>query len=67
MSAGTRVLQARAELGVSIGQLFPQTQQGQGFIHNERMSQAVPLGAGGASNSLNTFWLDALNIQAAGN
>lgn len=65
MSAGTRVLQARAELGVSIGQLFPQTQQGQGFIHNERMSQAVPLGAGGASNSLNTFWLDALNIQAA--
>ncbi|MFM9162751.1 MAG: efflux transporter outer membrane subunit [Methylocystis sp.] len=65
MSAGTRVLQARAELGVSIGQLFPQTQQGQGFIHNERMSQAVPLGAGGASNSLNTFWLDALSIQAA--
>ena len=65
MSAGTRVLQARAELGASIGQLFPQTQQGQGFIHNERMSQAVPLGAGGASNSLNTFWLDALSIQAA--
>ncbi len=65
MSAGARVLQARAELGVAIGDLYPQQQQGQGLLRNERMSQAIPLGAGGASNTLRTFWLDSLSMQAA--
>lgn len=65
MSAGTRVLQARAQLGVAVGELFPQSQIGQGGVRNQRMSQAVPLGAGGAQNSLHTFWLDTLNMQAA--
>ncbi len=65
LSAGTRVLEARAQLGVAVGELFPQSQQGQGLLRYQRMSQAVPLGAGGASNALRNFWLDALNIQAA--
>jgi len=65
LSAGTRVLEARAQLGVAVGELFPQSQQGQGFLRYQRMSQAVPLGAGGASNALRNFWLDALNMQAA--
>lgn len=65
LSAGTRVLEARAQLGVAVGELFPQSQQGQGMLRYQRMSQAVPLGAGGASNTLRNFWLDALNMQAA--
>ncbi len=65
MSAGTRVLEARAELGVAVGELFPQSQMGQGGLRYQRMSQAVPLGAGGASNALRSFWLDALSMQAA--
>lgn len=65
MSAGARVLEARAQLGVAVGELFPQSQQGQGGLRYQRMSQAVPLGAGGASNRLRDFWLDMLNMQAA--
>jgi NodT family efflux transporter outer membrane factor (OMF) lipoprotein len=65
MSAGSHVLEARAQLGVAVGELFPQSQQGQGMLRYQRMSQAVPLGAGGASNRLRNFWLDALNMQAA--
>ncbi len=65
MSAGARVLESRAQLGVAVGELFPQAQQGQGALRYQRMSQAVPLGAGGSSNALRNFWLDALNMQAA--
>jgi len=38
--AGVRVLQARAQLGVAIGSLYPQTQQGFGSYYYERVSQA---------------------------
>jgi NodT family efflux transporter outer membrane factor (OMF) lipoprotein len=65
LSAGTRVLQARAELGIAVGELYPQKQQGTGDLRLTRLSQAIPLGAGGASDRLRTFWLDALNFQAA--
>ena len=33
VAAGTRVLQARAELGVAIGEFYPQTQHGDGSMH----------------------------------
>ena len=65
LSAGTRVLQARAEIGIAVGELYPQMQQGTGQLRLTRMSQAIPLGAGGASDRLKTFWLDALHFQAA--
>lgn len=65
LSAGTRVLQARAELGIAVGELYPQMQQGSGHLRLTRLSQAIPLGAGGASGRLRTFWIDALNFQAA--
>lgn len=65
LSAGTRVLQARAELGIAVGELYPQMQQGTGQLRLTRMSRAIPLGAGGASERLRTFWLDALHFQAA--
>ncbi|MBV8189457.1 MAG: efflux transporter outer membrane subunit [Alphaproteobacteria bacterium] len=48
MAAGTRVLEARAALGVAIGQFYPQTQQFQGAVTYNQFSQsdatANPLG-----------------------
>ena len=38
--AGVRVLEARAQLGVAVGSLYPQTQQGFGSYYYERVSQA---------------------------
>ena len=63
LSAGTRVLQARAFLGIASNELYPQSQYGSGFIKNDRLSQAIPLGAGGTAN-LGNYWLDALATQA---
>ena len=40
VSAGTRVLAARAELGIATGDMFPQTQQLGGGITNNRLSRA---------------------------
>ena len=43
LSAGTRVLQARAALGIAIGVSYPQVQQGTGSLINNRSSAATPL------------------------
>ncbi len=40
--AGVRVLQARAQLGVAIGELFPQTQQAFGNLQYNRISERSP-------------------------
>ena len=40
LSAGTRVLQARAVLGIAIGISYPQVQQGTGSIINNKSSAA---------------------------
>ena len=40
VSAGTQVLQARAQLGVAIGEFYPQIQQGQGSATYIRPSHA---------------------------
>ncbi|GFK93191.1 Outer membrane protein OprM [Fundidesulfovibrio magnetotacticus] len=40
--AGVRILQARAQLGVSVGRLFPQTQQAQGGYSFTEASQRAP-------------------------
>jgi NodT family efflux transporter outer membrane factor (OMF) lipoprotein len=60
VSAGTRVLQARAELGVAIGEFYPQLQQGNGSITYIRPSHAdttqFPLGVG------QNFWRDSLGL-----
>jgi NodT family efflux transporter outer membrane factor (OMF) lipoprotein len=37
--AGVRVLEARAQLGVAIGSLYPQTQQGSGLFDRTRLSE----------------------------
>ena len=40
--AGLRVLEARAQLGAAVGQLYPQTQQATGSVENVRESKRVP-------------------------
>jgi NodT family efflux transporter outer membrane factor (OMF) lipoprotein len=60
VSAGTRVLQARAELGVAIGEFYPQLQQGNGSVTYIRPSHAdtteFPLGI------TRNFWRDSLGL-----
>ena len=63
LSAGTRVLQARAVLGIAIGITYPQVQQGTGSIIYNRTSAATPLSGPNATPSY--FWTDALAAQAA--
>src|SRR5262249_28154569 len=43
--AGVRVLQARAQLGIAIGEIFPQTQQAVGAIQYYRTSESAVAGA----------------------
>jgi len=60
VSAGTRVLQARAQLGVAIGEFYPQLQQGGGSAIYIRPSHAdtttLPSGV------IQNFWRDALAL-----
>ena len=46
--AGVRVLEARAQLGIAVGELFPQTQQGVGTAERVRLSAASPQATPGA-------------------
>ena len=63
MSAGTRVLAARAQLGVAIGEFFPQTQQlGAGVTYNQA-SSADP--TGNPTGNLGNFWRSSLSAQVA--
>src|SRR6201997_4076864 len=60
ISAGTQVLEARAQLGVAIGEFYPQLQQGNGSVPYIRPSHAdmttFPLGV------TRNFWRDALGL-----
>jgi NodT family efflux transporter outer membrane factor (OMF) lipoprotein len=62
-AAGTRVLQARAALGVAVGFEYPQLQQGTGSLINNRSSAATPLAGPTAKPAY--FWTNALAVQAA--
>jgi NodT family efflux transporter outer membrane factor (OMF) lipoprotein len=61
VSAGTRVLEARAQLGVAIGEFFPQVQQGKGSIIYDRPSHADPT-ANPLTGVLPNFWRDTLGL-----
>jgi len=63
LSAGTQVLQARAALGIAIGLVYPQLQQGTGSLIYNRASAATPLAAPNAIPSF--FWSNTLAVQAA--
>jgi NodT family efflux transporter outer membrane factor (OMF) lipoprotein len=60
--AGVRVLGARAQLGVAVGSLYPQTQQATGAAEKIRLSQATPEGAGGQPNN---YWRSQLGLAAS--
>jgi NodT family efflux transporter outer membrane factor (OMF) lipoprotein len=60
VAAGTRVLQARAELGVAIGEFYPQMQQGNGSLIYSRESQADPTVP--PQSQLKNFWRDSLGL-----
>jgi len=61
VSAGTRVLEARAQLGVAIGEFYPQLQQGKGSIIYDRPSHADPT-ANPLTGVLPNFWRDTLGL-----
>lgn len=58
VSAGTRVLQARAELGVAIGGFYPQSQQATGALSYNRLSHSDPTLL--RQLQIGNFWRDSL-------
>jgi len=72
--AGVRVLEARAQLGIAAGGLFPQTQQAYGSLQYNRTSEqspqagALPVGRGAvnpASNPLLSYWQSQIGLSAS--
>ncbi len=63
--AGVRVLQARAQLGIAVGEIFPQTQQAIGSVQynrtSERASTAALFNGGGGSIA---YWQSQIGAQA---
>ena len=63
MAAGTRVIEARATLGLAIGELYPQTQQiGAGVSYNQAPRTDA---AADPTLQLGNFWRASLSSQIA--
>ncbi|MDI6854088.1 MAG: TolC family protein [Deltaproteobacteria bacterium] len=60
--AGVRVLEARAQLGIATGQLYPQVQQAFGSAEKIRLSQRGSQAAPGRESS---FWQSELGVAAS--
>ncbi|MBV9202613.1 MAG: efflux transporter outer membrane subunit [Alphaproteobacteria bacterium] len=60
VSAGTQVLQARAQLGVAVGEFYPQVQQGTGELTYIRPSHADTTRF--PTSVTRNFWRDALGL-----
>jgi len=71
--AGVRVLEARAQLGIAVGRLYPQVQQASGSLQDNRLSERYPLGAllespavpATLSSSLFSYWQDQIGLNAS--
>src|SRR4030095_14658522 len=63
--AGVRVLQARAQLGIATGSIFPQTQQAIGSVEYNRTSDRAPSGAFGGGSGPFEFWQSQVGVQAS--
>src|SRR5215813_8579701 len=61
--AGVRVLQARAQLGVAVGEIFPQTQQAIGSVQYNRTSDRAVTGL--ATKSSVEYWQSQIGAQAS--
>jgi NodT family efflux transporter outer membrane factor (OMF) lipoprotein len=60
--AGVRVLEARAQVGVAVGQLYPQSQQFTGTVQKLRFSESnLSSGTGTPTN----FWLSTIGLAAS--
>ncbi len=60
--AGVRVLEARAQLGISLGQFFPQTQQAFGSLQYNRTSDRSPTAAFFGSTE---YWQSEIGLLAS--
>jgi NodT family efflux transporter outer membrane factor (OMF) lipoprotein len=65
LSAGTKVMQARAELGVAIGEFFPQAQGASSGVAYVRASNATPASQGGNGIALGNFWADRWLVSSS--
>ncbi len=61
VAAGTRVLQARAELGVAIGDFYPQSQQATSSLIYDRPSHADPTAP--VTSQVSGFWRATLGAS----
>ncbi|HET6606644.1 MAG TPA: TolC family protein [Rhodopila sp.] len=61
MAAGTRVLEARAVLGVSVGEFYPQTQQIGGNVSYNQASSVDP--TSNPVHQLGNYWRASLGAQ----
>jgi NodT family efflux transporter outer membrane factor (OMF) lipoprotein len=62
LSAGTRVLQARAVLGIAIGEFYPQQQIGAGSVSYNLRSLANPTTV--PTTAASNYWTAILGVQA---
>lgn len=60
--AGVRVLGARAQLGATIGNLYPQTQQATGSVERNRLSETSPTSGAGPPIY---FWTSSAGLSAS--
>jgi len=75
--AGVRVLEARAQLGIAVGNIYPQTQQMNGSMTYNTISrdsfqgafaQAATQQSGGSNSAqpgIPSYWQDQINLNAA--
>src|SRR5262249_28037190 len=64
--AGVRVLQARAQLGIAVGEVFPQTQQAIGSVEYFRTSDRAATGAfAGGSSGAFKYWQAQIGVQSS--
>src|SRR5262244_1857806 len=61
--AGVRVLQARAQLGIAVGEIFPQTQQAIGSVQYNRTSDRAATAA--ATKGSVDYWQSQIGAQAS--
>lgn len=64
--AGVRVLEARAQLGIATGQLYPQTQQATGSAQKQRLSAGIPI-SGASSGRFGgvSLWQSQIGLTAS--
>ncbi|MFB3884181.1 MAG: efflux transporter outer membrane subunit [Thermodesulfobacteriota bacterium] len=60
--AGVRVLQARAQLGITAGEIYPQTQRAFGSVEYNRISQRAPQEVSGQNPK---YWQSEIGLQAS--